>query len=93
MYLGNIAKSKGRRDEASGYYEKVISVNRKYFEAYVLLAELLKDKDVEKTRTLLRTCLTMSPDYKPAIIAMADTYRISNPDIAKKYDDLAAGIK
>jgi tetratricopeptide (TPR) repeat protein len=93
MYLGNIANSQGRRDEASGYYDKVISVNRKYFEAYVLLAELLKDKDVEKTRTLLRTCLTMSPDYKPAIIAMADTYRISNPDIAKKYDDLAAGIK
>jgi len=50
------------------------------------------DKDVMKARNLLRTCLTMSPRYKPAISALADTYRISNPDIAKKYDDLARTI-
>jgi hypothetical protein len=34
----------------------------------------------------------MNPRYKPAIIALADTYRNSNPDIAKKYDDLASTI-
>jgi tetratricopeptide (TPR) repeat protein len=93
MYQGNIARAQGRKDEAIKYYEKLINLNRKYFEAYVFLAELLKDKDVERTRDLLRTCLRMNPGYKAAIIAMADTYRISNPDIAKKYDDLAAGIK
>ena len=93
MYLGNIAKSQGRRDEAISYYGKVISINRKYFEAYVGMAELLVDTDAERSRTLLRKCLTISPKYKTAIIAMADTYRISNPDIAKKYDELAAGIK
>jgi tetratricopeptide (TPR) repeat protein len=92
MYLGNIARTQNRTDEAMGYYEKVIEVNRKYFEAYVGLSELIMDKDVMKARNLLRTCLTMSPRYKPAISALADTYRISNPDIAKKYDDLARTI-
>jgi tetratricopeptide (TPR) repeat protein len=93
MYLGNIARSEKRNDEAISYYKKVINVNRKYFEAYVSLGELLIDKDVERSRTIFRTCLTMSPKYKPAIIALADTYRISNPEIAKKYDDLAESIK
>jgi hypothetical protein len=45
-----------------------------------------------RARDLLRTCLTMSPRYKPAISALADTYRKSNPDIAKKYDALAKTI-
>jgi hypothetical protein len=35
----------------------------------------------------------MSPRYKPAIIALADTYRNSNPDIAKEYDDFANTIR
>jgi hypothetical protein len=34
----------------------------------------------------------MSPRYKPAIIALAETYRSSDPDIAKKYDELANTI-
>jgi tetratricopeptide (TPR) repeat protein len=93
MYLGNIAKSQGRKDEAISYYGKVINVNRKYFEAYVGMAELLIDNDVERSRTLLRTCLAISPKYKPAIMALADTYRSSNPEIAKKYDELANTIE
>jgi tetratricopeptide (TPR) repeat protein len=92
MYLGNIARAQNRKDEAIKYYERVISVNRKYFEAYVGLSELLIDTDVMRARTLLKTCLTMSPRYKSAIVVLADTYRISNPDIAKKYDDLARTI-
>jgi len=93
MYQGNIARSENRKDESIRCFEKVIRVNRKYFEAYVSMAELLIDKDVDRSRTLLRTCLTLNPKYKPAIIAMADTYRNSNPDIAKKYDGLAETIK
>lgn len=93
MYLGNIAILKGSTDEAIGYYEKVISANRKYFDAYVELSKLIADKDVMKARDLLRSCLTMSPEYKPAIIALADTYRLSDPEVAKKYDDLANTIK
>ena len=93
MYLGNIAGSEKRNDEAISCYEKVININRKYFEAYVSLGELLIDTDVERSRTLLRTCLTMSPKYKPAIIALACTYRSSNPEIAEKYYELAETIK
>jgi tetratricopeptide (TPR) repeat protein len=93
MYMGNIAGSEKRNDEAINCYEKVININRKYFEAYVSLGELLIDKDVERSRILLRTCLTMSPKYKPAIIALAGTYRSSNPEIAEKYYELAETIK
>ena len=93
MYLGNIAKSQNKEDEALGYYERVINANRKYFEAYVLIAELQMVKNVERSRSLLRTCLTMNPGYKPAITALADTYRKSDPEIAKKYDDLVKAIK
>jgi tetratricopeptide (TPR) repeat protein len=92
MYLGNISRSRNKMEEAISYYEKVLEVNRKYFEAYVAMSEILTDKDIPRARKLLKTCLTMSPTYKPAIIALADTYRNSNPDLAKKYYDLANTI-
>lgn len=92
MYLGNIARVSSRNEEAIGYYEKVIKANRKYFEAYVSLAELISDSDLMRARSLLRTCLTLSPRFKPAISALAETYRKTNPEIARKYDDLAKSI-
>jgi tetratricopeptide (TPR) repeat protein len=92
MYLGNIARSQNRSDDAISFYEKVIRANRKYFEAYLGLAGLLTGKDLMQARAVLRTCLTINPGYKPAILALADTYRITNPDIAKKYDELAKSI-
>lgn len=93
MYLGNIAAAQNKTDEAVAYYEKVITTNRKYFEAYVELSKLIVKKDIVKARDLLSTCLNINPHFKPAIIALADTYRISDPEIAKKYDDLANTIK
>ncbi len=93
MYLGNIAKSRNNNDEAIGYYEKLISVNRKYFKAYTELSGLYAEKDLQKARKLLRDCLTINPEYRPAIMALADTYRKTDPDIAEKYDDLAATLK
>lgn len=93
MFLGNIAKSKGMTEEASGYYNKVIGVNRKYFEAYVELAELVEATDLYEARGLLRKCLTINPKYKPAIIALGDTYRESNPGIAEKYYEQSRNIK
>jgi len=93
MYLGNIARSQNKEDEAIRYYERVIGANRKYFEAYVAMSEMLTGKDILRARKLLTKCLTMSPRYKPAIIALADTYRKTNPEIAKKYDDLAKAIR
>ncbi len=92
MYLGNIARSQDKTDEAIMYYRKVIKANRKYFEAYVALAELLSDTDKEQTRDLLRSCLKINPRYKPAIVALADTYRDSDPEIADKYDELVNSI-
>jgi hypothetical protein len=74
------------------YYERLIGVNRKYFEAYVSLSELLIPGNIMKARSLLRTCLDMNPRYKPAITALADTYRKTDPGIARKYDELAKSI-
>ena len=92
MYLGNI--SAFRKDTASAvkYFEELIKVNRKYFDAYVGLAKLYEDTDMQKARKLLRSCLYIKPDFKPAIIALADTYRKSDPDIAEKYDKLVNSI-
>ena len=73
--------------------KELLKTNRKYFEAYVGIAELLTMKDAVRARELLAECLEMSPSYKPAIRALADTYRDSDPDIAKKYDELADSIK
>jgi len=93
MYLGNIAKSQNKKDEAIKYYDRLIKANRKYFEAYVEMSGLLIDSDLKQSRSLLWTCLTMNSRYKPAIVALAQTYRKSNPEIAKKYDELANTIK
>ena len=93
MYLGNIAISQNNADEAIRYYETLIGYNRKYFEAYVGLSKLLLDKDIVKARTLLKTCLTLNPSYRPAILALADSYRKSDPEVARKYDELANKYK
>ena len=93
MYLGNIAAVQKRNDDAIGYYERVLNADRKYFEAYVALSAMLVDKDVMRARKLLRTCLLINPRYKPAITALADTYRDSDPEIAEKYDLLAESVK
>ena len=92
MYLGNIAKARNKKDEAIAYYERLIGSNRKYLEAYVELSGLWVEKDIMKARELLRTCLNMNPRFKPAIVALADTYRKSDPEIARKYDELAKSI-
>jgi tetratricopeptide (TPR) repeat protein len=92
MYLGNIARSQDKTDDAIRYYKRLIGVDRKYFEAYVSLSELLLPTDIMKARSILRSCLDMNPSYKPAITALADTYRKTNPDIARKYDELVKTI-
>ncbi len=93
MYLGNIAVSQNNQTEAVGYYKTLLGFNRKYYEAYVALARLIMEKDFAKARDLLKTCLTLDPGYKPAIIALADSYRKSDPEIAKKYDELVNKYK
>ena len=93
MYLGNIAVTQNNPQEAIGYYQTIIGYNRKYYEAYVSLSKLLMNSDLSKARGLLKTCLTLNPGYKPAIMSLADTYRKSDPEVAKKYDKLANSYK
>jgi len=39
-------------------------------------------------RKVLKDCLKINSRYKPALQALADTYRESEPEKAKKYDQL-----
>jgi Tfp pilus assembly protein PilF len=93
MYLGNIARDRGNAEDSMHYYEEVLRVNRKSFKAYVELSQLLEEKDMQKARQLLRTCLTINPKYRPAIIALAETYQASDPEIAEKYFKMADTVK
>ena len=93
MYLGNIAKTRNNSGTAIEYYERLLSYNRKYFQAYVELSGLYIRDDLQKARWLLRECLKLNPGYRPAIIALGDTYRNSNPDIADKIYKMADTIK
>ncbi len=93
MYLGNIAISQNNPGDAIRYYETLIGCNRKYFEAYIGLSKLLMVKDIAKARELLKTCLILNPRYKPAILALADSYRKTDPEVARKYDELANTYK
>lgn len=93
MYLGNIAVKQNLPDEAIRNYETLIGYNRKYFEAYVALSKLLMKTDVDKARGLLKTCLKINPRYKPAILSLAESYRVSDPAVARKYDELLNSIK
>ena len=93
MYLGNIAKARNNSEAAVKFYDRLININRRYFEAYVELSGLLADTDLQRARNLLRTCLTLNPHYKPAIFSLGDTYRKSNPGIAEKYYKLAETIE
>ena len=93
MYLGNIAKAENDTGTAIKYYRRLIDYNRKYFQAYVELSGLYVPGDLQKARSLLRECLKINPRYRPAIIALADTYRDSDPDIADKFYKMADTIK
>jgi tetratricopeptide (TPR) repeat protein len=93
MYLGNIAAYRNEADLALKYYERLIRVNGKYFQAYVESAKLLAGVDVKKARSLLRECLEINPGYKPAITGLADTYRKTDPETARKYDEMVTNIK
>jgi tetratricopeptide (TPR) repeat protein len=93
MYLGNIANVRKEPDIAEYYYKKVIDLNRKYFKAYVNLSGLIDGTDIHEARQLLKKCLTINPGYKPAVVALADTYRQSDPEIAEKLDKIAEKIK
>jgi Tfp pilus assembly protein PilF len=90
MFLANIHAGDGDTAGAEALYRELIEVNRKYFAAYPALAKIwISRGDFRKARELLKKCLVMNPDFKDAITGLADSYRTTDPVIAKKYDDLA----
>jgi tetratricopeptide (TPR) repeat protein len=93
MFLGDMASVQGRIDDAKGYYEKVISVNSKYPEAYIALARIISSNDIMKARAILRSCIEINPRNVQAINSLGDTYRESDPEIAEKYYKMAQTIK
>lgn len=93
MLAGNLAMKKNDTEKASNYFRRVIEVNRKYFGAYTKLAEIYSETDIAKARKVLKECLMLNSRYKPALQALADTYRNSAPEAAKRYDELIKTIK
>jgi len=67
--------------------------NRKYFEAYIKLADLWTETNTDKARKVLRDCLRLNSRYQPALSALADTYRKTDPKMARKYDELINKLK
>ncbi|MEI7420829.1 MAG: tetratricopeptide repeat protein [Prolixibacteraceae bacterium] len=94
MFQANIYSEKGDVARAAELYQSVIRVNRKNFDAYPALAKILVgQKELKKGRELLKSCLTMSPNFKEAIVGLADSYRTTDLEVARKYDELAKTIK
>ena len=93
MMLGAQALIEHDLVKAATYFKKVIVANRKYLDAYVQLAAIYSETNVELARKVLRDCLRINSRYKPALKALADTFRKSAPEVARKYDELINTLK
>jgi len=93
MFLGNIAAFREKYDLALDYYNRLIRVNSKYFQAYVEAARIRLAGDAGGARDLLRRCLEINPGYKPALICLADSYRKTDPERARKLDEFIKTIE
>ncbi len=90
MFQANLLLEKGETPAAVDLYQKLIRLNPKSFDAYIALAKIWTNQEAyPKARELLKSCLVIHPAFKAAIIGLADTYRKTNPGMAKKYDELA----
>ncbi len=93
VLLGDEALKDGDVQKAVGFYERTIQANRKYYSGYVKLSGIYAETNVLKARKILKDCLKLSSKYKPALEALADTYRNSDSEIARKYDRLILKLK
>lgn len=93
VMLGAQALTEGETTKAANYYKKAIRANRKYFDAYVQLAGIYTETNVDRARKILKDCLRVNSKYKPALRALAETYRKTAPEVAKKYDELINTLK
>jgi len=90
MFQANIKAENGDQQGAGELYRKLIGINIKYFDAYPPLAKILIGRnELKQARELLKNCLTMQPGFKAAYAALAESYRVSDPEVARKYDELA----
>ncbi|MEI6275318.1 MAG: tetratricopeptide repeat protein [Prolixibacteraceae bacterium] len=90
MFQANIEAENGNLAKAADFYQRLIRIDRKYFDAYPPLAKILiSQNELRKARELLKSCLTMNPGFLAAYAGLADSYRISDPEVARKYDELA----
>ncbi len=92
MLLADLSEKQGKREQAIDFYSKVIKTNRKYFVAYVKLANLQRETDVAQARETLKDCLRVNPRHRDAILALAATYEQTEPEVAEKYRQLANSI-
>lgn len=90
---GDLAVKRHDFEKAAVWYERTLQVNRKYFGVYPKLAEVYAETNVDRARKVLNTCLKLNPAYKPAIRMLADTYRESDPEMARKYDERMKKLK
>ena len=93
VLMGDWALKQKNAVEAEGYYKKAIQANRKFFEVYPKLAGIYAETNVPKARKVLRDCLKLNSKYKPALEAMAKTYKKNDPEIARKYEELIDKLK
>lgn len=93
ILLGDMAKKKDNTNAATDFYARAIKANRKYYAAYPKLAGIYAESDVSRARKILKDCLKLNSGYKPALEALAETYRKSNPETARKYDELIKKLK
>lgn len=93
MLAGQLKTQAGDLDAARKDFENLIRSNKKYFGAYVELAKILvKEHRIDEARETLKNCLRINSRYKPAIQALGDTFKDSDPEIASKYYDLANSV-
>ena len=90
---GDLALKRGDAKTAELYFQKAIRANRKYLSVYPKLAGIYAETNAPKARKVLRDCLKIDPKYKPALRAMAETYRKTDPEIARKYDERIDKLK
>ncbi len=91
--MGDLALANENFGEAEACYQKAILLNRKFFRVYPKLAGIYAKDDPGKARGVLRNCLKMDSKYKPALQALADTYRKTDPVTAGKYDEQINKLK
>lgn len=94
MLAGQLKMEREEYQTAREDFVKLIEANKKYFNAYVELAKvLMKEGKPDEARETLKACLRINSRYRPAVMALGDTFRDSDPEIAQKYYNFANSIR